>query len=269
MAFFLDRVKGPLNMNPSFASAILSASAHPTPMDAIPITASDSAQSAQFNVVTRTLANNDIALVFGPQHLQELFQEVRLAPPRSSHVNVASTLLRPMTALLQHGDCFIHFLRDFLDQGIFNSDAHLWQLQRKTATYEFNTRSLQNFILDVVAFELRTRLLPILVAAAKSGRVLDLQDVLERFAFDNVCKVAFNVDPACLIDNGAADPEFMRAFEDVAALSSGRFMSVFPLVWKAKKLLNVGTERRLRESISTVRQFADVIIRSRLKSVTR
>ncbi|KAL2328049.1 hypothetical protein Fmac_021476 [Flemingia macrophylla] len=169
----------------------------------------------------------------------------------------------------EEGDCFIHLLRDFLDQGIFNSDAHLWQIQRKTTTYEFSTRSLRNFILNAVAFELRTRLLPILAAAAESGGVLDLQDVLERFAFDNVCKVAFNVDPACLVGDDTADSEFMRAFEDVAALSSGRFMSVFPLVWKAKKLLNVGTERRLRESISTVHQFANAIVRSILKSVTR
>ncbi|KAL2338228.1 hypothetical protein Fmac_012674 [Flemingia macrophylla] len=114
----------------------------------------------------------------------------------------------------------------------------------------------------------RTRLLSILASVAESDRVLNLQDVLERFTFDNVCKVAFNVDPACLVGDGTADSEFMRTFEDVAALSLWRFMSVFPMVWKAKKRLNVGTERKLRESISTVHQFANANIRSRLKSVT-
>jgi len=93
-----------------------------------------------------------------------------------------------------------------------------------------------------------------------------LQDLLERFAFDNVCKLAFNVDPACLGGDGTAGGEFMRAFEDAAVLSSGRFMSILPVVWKIKKLFNFGSERRLRESITTVHQFADSIIRSRLES---
>lgn len=153
---------------------------------------------------------------------------------------------------------------DLFLTGIFNSDAELWKVQRKTASYEFSTNSLRNFVLDAVTMELQTRLLPILSKASESNSVLDLQDLLERFAFDNVCKLAFNVDPACLGGDGDGDSEFMRAFEDAAVLSSGRFMSAFPLVWKIKKLLNVGSERRLKESITTVHEFADKIIRSRL-----
>ncbi|TKY62746.1 Cytochrome P450 94A1 [Spatholobus suberectus] len=164
------------------------------------------------------------------------------------------------------GDRFIHLLQDFLGQGIFNSDSDLWKVQRKTASYEFSTKSLRNFILDTVTFELQTRLLPILSKASESDRVLDLQDLLERFTFDNVCKLAFNVDPACLGGDATAVAEFMSAFEDAAVLSSGRFMSVLPFVWKTKKLFNVGSERRLRESITTVHEFADTIIRSRLDS---
>nr|KYP64097.1 Cytochrome P450 94A1 [Cajanus cajan] len=164
------------------------------------------------------------------------------------------------------GQRFIHLLQDFLGQGIFNSDGHLWKLQRKIASHEFSTKSLRNFIVHAVTLELQTRLLPILAKTSESDSLLDLQDLLERFAFDNVCKVAFNVDPACLGGDGTADAEFMRAFEDAAVLSSGRFMSVFPLAWKTKKLFNLGTERRLRESITTVHEFADTIIRSRLNN---
>ncbi|KAG5054988.1 hypothetical protein GLYMA_03G122300v4 [Glycine max] len=164
------------------------------------------------------------------------------------------------------GERFIHLLQDFLGNGIFNSDGDLWKVQRKTASYEFSTKSLRNFVVDAVTFELQTRLLPILSKASETNKVLDLQDLLERFAFDNVCKLAFNVDPACLGGDGTAGGEFMRAFEDAAVLSSGRFMSILPVVWKIKKLFNFGSERRLRESITTVHQFADSIIRSRLES---
>ncbi|CAJ1916522.1 unnamed protein product [Sphenostylis stenocarpa] len=164
------------------------------------------------------------------------------------------------------GERFIHHLQDFLGNGIFNSDGELWKVQRKVASYEFSTKSLRNFIVNSVTTELHTRLLPILSKASETNRVLDLQDLLERFAFDNVCKLAFNVDPACLDGDGTAGAEFMRAFEDAAVLSSRRFMSVLPFTWKLKKLLNIGTERRLRESITTVHVFADSMIRSRLES---
>ncbi|XP_050911405.1 cytochrome P450 94A1 [Lathyrus oleraceus] len=162
------------------------------------------------------------------------------------------------------GKRFITILHDFLGRGIFNSDGDLWKLQRKTASYEFNTKSLRNFIVEIVTVETQTRLIPILSKATKKNEILDMQDILECFAFDNVCKLAFNVDPGCLSGDGTTESaSFMRAFEDAAVLSFQRFMSLLPLLWKVKKFLNVGTERRLKQSIATVHEFADEIIRSR------
>ena len=162
------------------------------------------------------------------------------------------------------GNRFIILLEDFLGHGIFNSDGELWKLQRKTASYEFNTKSLRNFVIENVTVEINTRLLPILIKASET-QVLDFQDILERFAFDNICKLAFNVDPTCLsVDRTTTSAaEFMRAFEDATMLSSGRFLYALPFLSKVKKFLNIGSERRLRESIKIVHEFADNIIRSR------
>ncbi|WVZ06964.1 hypothetical protein V8G54_020310 [Vigna mungo] len=143
------------------------------------------------------------------------------------------------------GERFIHPLQDLLGNGIFNSDSELWKVQRKVASYEFTTSSLRNFIVNSITTELQTRLLPILSKASQTNRVLDLQNLLERFSFDNICKLAFNVDPACLGGDCTAGTDFMSAFEDATKLSS---------------------ERRLRESITTVHEFADSIIRSRLEA---
>ncbi|KAK4838732.1 hypothetical protein QYF36_016007 [Acer negundo] len=96
----------------------------------------------------------------------------------------------------------ISLLEDFLGQGIFNANGELWKVQRKTASYEFNTKSLRNFVIENVSTEISARLLPTLTNAVKSKQVLDLQYVLERFTFDNICKVAFNVDPGCLDGGG-------------------------------------------------------------------
>ncbi|KAK9156594.1 hypothetical protein Scep_003168 [Stephania cephalantha] len=170
------------------------------------------------------------------------------------------------------GPRFTSYLHDFLGQGIFNSDSHLWKLQRKTASFEFNTKSLRNFAADNVEFELQSRLLPLLHNSSHTPTPIDLQDLLERFAFDNVCKLAFNVDPKCLSlssqhsekNHSVVGAEFMQAFEDAAMLSAGRFMYAVPNLWRLKKRFNIGSENRLRESIKTVHDFADRIIRSRL-----
>ncbi|GMN53261.1 hypothetical protein TIFTF001_022405 [Ficus carica] len=166
------------------------------------------------------------------------------------------------------GDRFTALLAELLGDGIFNSDGELWRKQRKTASYEFNTKSLRNFVMRNVVVEIQTRFLPILRKASETGKVLDLQDILERFAFDNVCKLAFNFDPACLAGDGAssAGNDFMRAFEEAATLSCGRFFYAFPFMCKVKRFFNIGSEKRLKETISAVHKFADDIIKSRMET---
>ncbi|XP_074563641.1 cytochrome P450 CYP94D108-like [Curcuma longa] len=169
------------------------------------------------------------------------------------------------------GPRFISLLHDFLGDGIFNSDGEAWRIQRKTASFEFNTKSLRSFVLRVVRDELLGRLLPRLNQAAAQGAVLDLQDLLQRFAFDNICKVAFNQDPSCLSPDTAAaaqDPfssHFECAFNDASDISSGRFLYSVPKFWMVKKLFGVGSERRLKEAITTVHEFAVKIIRAKKK----
>ncbi|XP_062109809.1 cytochrome P450 CYP94D108-like [Humulus lupulus] len=165
------------------------------------------------------------------------------------------------------GDFLLSLLGELLGGGIFNSDGDRWKMQRKAVSHEFSTKSLRNFVLESVVVEIETRLLPILEKASETGQTIDLQDVLERFAFDNICKLAFDVDPGCLCvdgaDNGGAANEFVRAFAEAVELSSARFMEIIPLTWKIKRFLNVGSEKRLKQLIATVHKFADSIIKSR------
>ncbi|KAE8777154.1 hypothetical protein D1007_50120 [Hordeum vulgare] len=167
------------------------------------------------------------------------------------------------------GPRFTSALHDFLGHGILNVDGQAWRAQRKAASYEFNTRSLRLFVARTVHGELHGRLLPLLRRAAASGRTVDLQDALERYAFDNICRVAFDHDPRQLPDEDDAATEstessrFADAFRDAANLSAGRFRYAVPGLWKIKKALNLGSERRLCESIAVVHGFADGIIRAR------
>ncbi|WOL03189.1 Cytochrome P450 [Canna indica] len=170
------------------------------------------------------------------------------------------------------GDRVISVLHDFLGDGIFSSDGDTWRVQRKTASFEFNTKSLRSFVVRCVQQEVLHRLLPLLRRASLDRSVVDLQDVLERFAFDNICKVAFNHDPACLaqdVEGGDARDNFSTgfaaAFIDASVISSGRFRYAVHRFWMIKKLFGVGSERRLKEAIATVHNAAMQIIRSKKK----
>lgn len=154
-------------------------------------------------------------------------------------------------------------LSDLLGHGIFNADGHLWSLQRKTASREFTTRSLKSFVSDVVRFQLRDRLLPRLSVASDEGGTVDLQDLLRRFAFDNICTIAFGTDPASLRPGsgvGAEDHSFFDAFDAAVKISSARMFAPLPLVWKLKRFLNVGSERKLRNVMKTIDEYAMNII---------
>ncbi|PUZ54335.1 hypothetical protein GQ55_5G123200 [Panicum hallii var. hallii] len=150
------------------------------------------------------------------------------------------------------GEVMVSTIEDFLGHGIFKSDGDQWLWQRKAASYEFSKRSLRNFVVDTVRFEIVERLLPLLERAARDGRTLDVQDVLERFAFNNICRVAFGEDPACL-----AEDEEGR--DGIIA----RFMTPIKSLWRVQRLLSLEPERRLREALDTVHDYADRIVRER------
>eukprot|EP01018_Ginkgo_biloba_P035401 Gb_16936 [translate_table: standard] len=165
------------------------------------------------------------------------------------------------------GEPFTAILHDLLGRGIFNADGDSWKFQRKVASYEFSSRSLRNFTLDVVRGEVADRLLPLLRTASERGSVVDMQDILQRFAFDNICKVAFGIDPAYL-DTSLPVSELAQAFDLATALSAQRSADPISLVWKVKSMLNIGSEKRLSEAVGVVHEFAEDVIRRRREEMS-
>ncbi|XP_057517729.1 cytochrome P450 94A2-like [Amaranthus tricolor] len=175
---------------------------------------------------------------------------------------IVEHILKTRFSIYQKGPFQKGVLRDLLGDGIFNSDGETWKVQRQIASYEFNTKSLRTFVQDVVEFELENRLIPILFKAAKNGTVLDLQDILKRFAFDNICKIAFGYDPQYLSPS-LPEAMFAVAFEDAVMISSRRYQSFFPILWKISRFLNIGSEKRLRKCIVEIRKFANNLVKQR------
>nr|BCB92254.1 cytochrome P450 94A90 [Eriobotrya japonica] len=158
----------------------------------------------------------------------------------------------------QKGETFRTTLGDLLGDGIFNADGDNWKFQRQVSIHEFNTKSLRKFVEQVVDTELSDRLIPILSASAASSSVLDFQDILQRFGFDNICRIAFGYDPDYLLPS-LPEAKFAVAFDDAVQISSDRFRLPHP-VWKLKRALGIGSEKRLRAVVSVVREFAKTIV---------
>ncbi|KAM7253740.1 hypothetical protein ACFE04_031422 [Oxalis oulophora] len=162
----------------------------------------------------------------------------------------------------EKGPRFRKTMFDFLGNGIFNADGDTWKFQRQVASHEFNTRSLRKFVEEVVDTEVNDRLTPLLAHAAANHKVIDLQDVLQRFAFDNICKIAFGYDPECLTLSMPVS-EFAVAFDDATIKVTERFRSFIRGFWRIKRLFGAQSEKQLKESVSKVREFAKKIVREK------
>ncbi|XP_058781733.1 cytochrome P450 94B3-like [Vicia villosa] len=164
------------------------------------------------------------------------------------------------------GKHFTEVLGDLLGGGIFNVDGTLWSDQRKLLSHEFTTRSLRDFVAKTLEDEVQHRLIPLLELASNDNLVIDMQDILTRLTFEIVCKVSLGYDPCCL-DLSKHVPPLLFAFDKASEISAMRATLPVPLIWKIKRLLNVGSEKSLKESVKIVHESVMEIIRKKKKEM--
>lgn len=141
-------------------------------------------------------------------------------------------------------------------------DGELWKFQKKMASLELNKYSVRSFAFEIINSEIQHRLVPLLLS--KQDSVLDLQDVFRRFSFDSICRFSFGLDPKCL-ELPLPMSEFADSFDLASKLSAERAMTVSPLVWKIKRMFNLGSEKKLKESIRMIDLLAKEVITQKRK----
>jgi cytochrome P450 len=197
---------------------------------------------------------------------------LKKSPGRTIHIHVLGNtitanpdnveyMLKTRFENYPKGKSFSVILGDFLGRGIFNVDGELWRFQKKMASLELNRYSLRSYALEIVNDEIKSRLLPLL---SKKDGVLDLQDVFRRFSFDCICRFSFGLDSRCL-ELSLPMSEFAVSFDLASKLSAERAMTVSPLVWKIKRMLNLGSEKKLKKAISVINVLAQEVIRQKRK----
>ncbi|CAI0414535.1 unnamed protein product [Linum tenue] len=150
---------------------------------------------------------------------------------------------------------------DLLGEGIFNSDGDTWLFQRKTAALEFTTRTLRQAMGRWVNRAIKHRFCPILESARLRAEPVDLQDLLLRLTFDNICGLAFGKDPLTLSPD-LPENGFAVSFDQATEATLQRFIVPEPF-WQLRKWLRLGLESDMSRSLQHMDSYLSDIISTR------
>ncbi|KAK4427789.1 Alkane hydroxylase MAH1 [Sesamum alatum] len=150
---------------------------------------------------------------------------------------------------------------EIFGDGIFNADFELWELHRKTTLSLLNQAKFYSFLERTVWQKIETGLLPVLDHFSEQGTVVDFQDILQRFSFDNICQLLLDCDPGSL----SVDLPYLpceKAFSEVLEPLFHRHI-VPGSIWKLQKWLKIGNEKKLTEACKAFDEFIYPLISSR------
>lgn len=165
------------------------------------------------------------------------------------------------------GKHYIERFYDLLGNGIFNADDQLWKEQRRSATSEMHSSRFVEYSFQTMQDLVHQKLLKLLEKLVESGDSFDLQEVLLRFTFDNICTAALGIDPGCLALDLPEIP-FAKAFEEATEFTLFRFL-VPSFVWKAMRFIGVGYEKQLKKAIKIVNDFSEKIVTDRKNELVK
>ncbi|RYR31755.1 hypothetical protein Ahy_B01g056647 [Arachis hypogaea] len=74
---------------------------------------------------------------------------------------------------------------------------------------------------------------------------------MRRLSFDIIYKFSFEIDTECFIPS-FPESKLADSFDLTSKLSVQRAISPLPLIWKLKRLLNIGSEKKLKKAIRVV-----------------
>jgi len=153
------------------------------------------------------------------------------------------------------GKRFRSIFGDMLGTGIFASDGPLWKEQRKAAAHMFSARMLRDSMFPVMQSNIK-KLMGHLERFS-SDEAVDMQLWASVFALDVICEIGFGY-PLGSMDNH--NLPYANAFDDAQHIIETRFERPF---WKVQRLLGIGPEKRMKEAVQTMDDFAYGLIKER------
>ncbi|KAL4164201.1 hypothetical protein KRP22_004821 [Phytophthora ramorum] len=154
------------------------------------------------------------------------------------------------------GDHIYDLLVDLLGDSILIVEGDEWKFHRRVFVNLFSSRALREHMAPIIQKHVRV-LQGVLSNAAQSKQAIDFFTYSGRFTLDAFGEIAFGFNMSTLTLQH--EHPFERAFVDAQHITAARLV-VPTWYWKLKRWLNVGSEKNLREALTTVDQFVmDVI----------
>ncbi|KAK4477745.1 hypothetical protein RD792_017006 [Penstemon davidsonii] len=152
---------------------------------------------------------------------------------------------------------------EILGDGIINAESELWEFHRRAFMVFMNHVKYYDLLETLVWEKVENGLFPVLDYFSEHGTDVDLQDIFQRLAFDNICKLVLDYDPSSLcIDLPYIPSE--KAFNDTMDAMFYRY--VLPeRIWKLQKWLGIGKEKKLTEAWKAFDEFIYPLIDQPLK----
>ncbi|POM73887.1 Cytochrome p450, partial [Phytophthora palmivora] len=195
--------------------------------------------------IVRLPGKDDMMFIAKPEHLEAVLKTQFDIFPKSEYIH----------------DVFC----DMLGDGIVVTNGETWKRQRNVVVGLFSARALRDHMTPLVQ-KYTVQLVDILADAAAKNIPLDVFDLLHRYTFDVFGEIGFGAKMGSM--DGAFQP-FAEAMDEAQFLAGKRFKQ--PMwYWKLRRWLNVGDEKKLKESVRVIDEhlmgiIADAIERRRLR----
>lgn len=156
------------------------------------------------------------------------------------------------------GPQFNEVVKDFLGNGIFNSDGAIWRLHRKVAVRMFSRNLLceGTAIAKVQAANMVGRI----EKHAAAGEPFDLQQCFYAFTMDVFTEIAFGVE----LNSQQRVHPFAEAFDTVQKNTNDRFQNP---IWKAFRFVQTKSEREIAAGNKVMKSFAMDVINGKRREV--
>ncbi|CEG49609.1 Cytochrome P450, E-class, group I [Plasmopara halstedii] len=145
---------------------------------------------------------------------------------------------------------------DLMGHSVLLIEGERWKYHRRLLIQLLNARAIREHMMPVM--QRHTLLLQqVLTKAANSKNSIDLYMLMHRFTFKAFAEMAFN-NSLDTLDSEHEHP-FEHAFDEAQSIVAGRLQQPVWL-WKLKRWLNVGQERKLRDDVTLIDEFIMTII---------
>jgi len=142
--------------------------------------------------------------------------------------------------------------KDFLGNGIFNSDGENWKFHRKTASHMFKINQLKYEMTNIFVKH-SDRIVKNL--SELSNIQIDIQQVFYNYTLSTIYEIGIGI-PLSSTPNSLI---FSEAFDTVQQSIDKRFFNPF---WKILKYFNIGIEKKINTSLDIINNNISYIIKN-------